>query len=247
MFEAVQILAWMNGFMDQRQIVNEETALAVVKLHIHLDPKLHSIKLTSSTQIMSNLEIKQLKKTSLVFVVKLKTEQNDEIVGESFCKVVRFNRKTRQSIPFPEWYCKKYSPFVGVPGHPGTEKENLPKIPENAFETVICPTYSDQDLNGHVNNSSYIRYCMDAATRASLSGHYDHYTKDMCLYPSLQWTISYVGESRANDQLNIFTWQKENRPEQIYFAMLIDGQKIIFHASATFGKDVNETRFFHKL
>jgi hypothetical protein len=88
---------------------------------------------------------------------------------------------------------------------------------------------------------------MDTATRASLSGHYDHYTEDMCLYPSLQWTISYVGESRAIDQLNIFTWQNINHPEHIHFAMVVNGQSIIFHASATFGNDPQKPKFFQKL
>ncbi|XP_048780722.1 uncharacterized protein LOC125683522 isoform X3 [Ostrea edulis] len=247
MFEAARILAFMKGFIDHENIVNEDAAIAVVKQHLHLDSKLHRLNLASLTEITSNLEIKQQKKSSLMFVVNLKNETTDEILGENYFKVVRISRKTRRSIPFPEWYQKKYSSFMGTPGHPGTEKEDLPKIPENAFKYTVFPGHSDEDVNGHLNQSSYIRFCMDAATRASLNGYYDHYTKDMCLYPSLQWTITYVGESLANDELNIFTWQSENCPEQIYFTMLVNGHKIIFHASTIFGKEADEPRFFRKL
>jgi acyl-CoA thioesterase FadM len=228
-------------------IIDEEAGLSVIKQQINLDPKVHSLSVKSPLKLKFESDIKQLKNTSVAFGVKLISETTDELLGENFIKVVRFNKQTRRSIPFPEWYHKKYSSAMGVPGYPGTEKEDLPKIPENAFEYITSATYSDEDMNGHVNQSSYIRFCMDAATRASLSGHYDHYTKDMCLYPSLQWTISYVGESHANDQLNIFTWQEKNCPEHIFFTMLINGKKTIFHAATTFGEDVKETRFFHKL
>ena len=68
------------------------------------------------------------------------------------------------------------------------------------------------DRNNHVNQSSYIKFCMDAATHASLSGHYVHFNEDMCLYAPLLWTISYVGECRANDELSIYTWQSESSP-----------------------------------
>ncbi|XP_048780726.2 uncharacterized protein LOC125683522 isoform X2 [Ostrea edulis] len=247
MFEAARFQALLNGFLDYKHMIDEDAALSIIKQQMSFDSKLHSLSLKSPMKLNVDCEIKQLKKTSMVLVVQLKNETTNEILGEDFLKVVRISRKTRRSISFPESYQKKYSSFMGTSGHPGTEKEDLPKIPQNAFEYIASPRYSDEDMNGHVNQSSYIRFCMDAATRASLNGYYDHYTKDMCLYPSLQWTISYVGESLANDQLNIFTWQRKNCPEQICFAVLVSERKIIFHASAIFGKDVNKTRVLHKL
>ncbi|XP_048780718.2 uncharacterized protein LOC125683521 [Ostrea edulis] len=247
MFEAAQLQVLLNGFLDYKHIIDEDAALSIIKQQISLDSKLRSLSLKSPIKLKFDSEIKQLKKTSVVSVVKLKNENTDEILGENVIKLVRIGRKTRRSIPFPEWFHEKYSSFIGTPGHPGTEKEELPKIPQNAFEYITSPGYSDVDMNRHVNQSSYIQFCMDAATHASLNGYYDHYTKDMCLYPSLQWTITYVGESLANDELNIFTWQSENCPEQICFAMLVNGQKIIFHASTIFGKEADEPRFHHKL
>ncbi|XP_061181551.1 uncharacterized protein LOC133190097 [Saccostrea echinata] len=246
MFEAARLAALLDGFLDYRRIIDEENALAIIKQQLNLDPKVHSVSLTSPMKLKFDHEFKQLKKTSIMFAVKLKNEATEEILGENFIKVVRINRKTRRSSSFPEYFYEKYAAFMNTPGHSGTEKEDLPEIPRHAYKYVVIPGHSDEDFNGHLNQSSFIRFCMDAATNASLKGYYEHYTSDMCLYPSLQWTISYVGESLAGDQLTIYTWQKEDTADNIRFAIVRNGNRI-FYASTVFGKNANEIRFWHKL
>ncbi|XP_062585930.1 uncharacterized protein LOC134247615 [Saccostrea cucullata] len=246
MFEAARLLSLLAGFVDYRKIVDEDHALAIIKQQLNLDPELQRASLTPAMKLNFDVELIQLKQTSFTIVTNLKNGTTGKILGENFMKIVRINRTTRRSSSFPEWFYKKYAAFMNIPGHPSTEKEELPEIPKNAYKYDVIPGHSDEDVNCHLNQSSYIRFCMDAATSASLNGYYEHYTRDMCLYPSIQWTISYVGESIAGDQLTIFTWQKEHTPDNIQFAIERNGN-LIFYASTIFGKIAKEKIHWHKL
>ncbi|XP_061181550.1 uncharacterized protein LOC133190096 [Saccostrea echinata] len=243
-FEDARVLAVTKGFTEGAN--DEENGLAFVKQQLILDPEIQNLSSTMQIKLKFDVELKQLKQTSFICAVKLKNEATGEILGENFMKVVRINRKTRRPSSFPEWFYKKHAVFMNAVGHPGTEKEDLPEIPKHAYKYVVVAGHSDEDTNGHLNQSSYIRFCMDAATNASLKGYYEHYTSDMCLYPSLQWTISYMGEGLAGDQLTIFTWQKEHSPDNIRFAIVRNGNQILY-ASTVFGKTAKEKRLWHKL
>ena len=48
----------------------------------------------------------------------------------------------------------------------------LPHLGETTERFVRTPTYSDYDINGHVNNTRYIGYLCDALGHEALDGHY---------------------------------------------------------------------------
>jgi acyl-CoA thioesterase FadM len=236
MFEGSRIITLYNGFLDFTKIDGREAGMVIVKQQIQLNPKLHEMTLNSKTSLQFHLKLLQVGKTSILYVIHFLDGDTKQVLGENYVKFVRMSRKTRRAIAFPEWFYEKYALYMNSSGHPALAKEILPEIPETAFKLVVVPNHSDTDRNNHVNQSSYIKFCMDVATHASLSGHYTHFTEDMCLYPSCQWVISYVGESNANDELHIYTWQQEGAIEHLYFSILLKG-RTIFHASTIFEKD----------
>ncbi|XP_048731121.1 uncharacterized protein LOC125648201 [Ostrea edulis] len=246
MFEASRIISLYNGFLHFTKIDGREAGMVIVKQKLKLNPKLHEMTLNSKTRLQFHLELLQVGRTSILYVIHFKDGNTKEVLGENHLKFVRMSRKTRRAIEFPDWFYETYAPYMNSSGHPALSKEILPEIPENAFKLVVVPNHSDTDRNNHVNQSSYIKFCMDVATHASLSGQYIHFTEDMCLYPSCQWVISYVGESMANDELHIYTWQQESAPEQLYFSILLKG-RTNFHASAIFEKEAKEIRIVSRI
>ena len=48
----------------------------------------------------------------------------------------------------------------------------LPHLGETTERFIRTPTYSDYDINGHVNNTRYIGYLCDALGHEALDGHY---------------------------------------------------------------------------
>ncbi|XP_062612977.1 uncharacterized protein LOC134274759 [Saccostrea cucullata] len=152
MFEAASLVALQSEFMD------EDNTLAFVKQQLNLDPKVHKVSFTSPRTFKVDFKLKQLKQTSFIFTIELKDETTEDILGENIIKMVRIDRKTRRLSLFPEWFYKKYAAFMNTPGHPGTEKEDLPEIPKNAVKYDVIPGHSDEDYNGHVNQSSYLRF-----------------------------------------------------------------------------------------
>lgn len=241
MFEAARILALYNGFIDFTKIDGREAALVIVKQQLKLIPKLHEKGMNVKFTMLFDLRLVEVGKTSVQFVVEFKDGNTREVYGENLIKMVRMSRKTRRPVTFPEWFYEKYDSYRNSYGSTqALPRDALPKIPDNAFKFDLIPRHSDSDRNNHVNQSSYIKFCMDAATHASLSGHYVHFNEDMCLYAPLLWTISYVGECRANDELSIYTWQSESSsPEHIEFSILLN-DRLIFHASTIFEKEAKK-------
>ncbi|XP_061181552.1 uncharacterized protein LOC133190098 [Saccostrea echinata] len=246
MFEAARIIALYNGFLNFTKIDGREAGMVIVKQQLKLSPKLHEMTLKSKTQLLFDMVLLEVGKTSILYRIQFKDGSTNEILGENFLKFVRMSRKTRRPMVFPDWFYELYASYMNSSGHPVLSKEPLPEIPDNAYKFVVVPNHSDTDRNNHVNQSSYIKFCMDVATKAALSGHYVHFSEDMCLYASLQWTISYVGESMANDELNIFTWQREYKPEHIYFSILLKGRPI-FHASTIFDEEAKGIRIASRI
>lgn len=248
MFEASRALALYNGFLDLAKIHHQDATLVIVRQQIKLNPKTHQIRLKSQSHLLFDMKLLEVGEKSLTYMTELKDGSTKETLGETLLKFVRISRKTRRSISFPEWFIKSLETHESPQKQQFRSKTALPEIPDNAFKFLVVPNYSDMDRNNHVNQSSYIKFCMDAATHASLSGHYVHFNDDMCLYAPLLWTISYVGESRANDELSIYTWQNESlSPEHIEFSILLN-DRLIFHASTIFEKEAKKVEFiFPKL
>lgn len=242
MFEAARIMAMYNGFIDFQKIDGREAGIVIVKQGLKLKANLHQKSLNSRFDILINTQLLQVGKTSLVFNMEFIDGTTKEVFGENIIKSVRMNRKTRRPMAFPDWFYEKYKSYTESTVPNVLTKQPLPEIPKNAFQFVVVPRHSDTDRNNHVNQSSYIKFCMDVATHASLSGYYAYYTQDMCLYAPLHWTISYVGECVANDNLHVYTWQDDDSaPSHIQFSILLK-DRVIFHASTIFDSEPKKRR-----
>ncbi|KAK7489487.1 hypothetical protein BaRGS_00019286 [Batillaria attramentaria] len=91
------------------------------------------------------------------------------------------------------------------------------QVPESAFAYRVTVPADDLDFNKHNNQSSYFRYCCDAAQ---------------------EMVGVFTGESNQGDLLCVSLWQQDDQPNRIRFVITRkEGiqQPIIFHGSMTFG------------
>ena len=242
MFEAARALAIKSGFLALGKYAERDITMVIVKQQIDLNPKVHELRLKKKFPMLFELKLLEVGKTSVLYVTEFKDGSTGEVLGQNFLKFVRMNSRTRRPFPFPEFFREAYGTNDMSVRSEVLPKRPLPEIPKTAYKSVVIARHSDMDRNNHVNQCSYIKFCMDHATHASISGYYAYYTQDMCLYAPLQWTISHVGECFANDELHIYTWQADACvPEHIEFAILMK-DNMILHASTIFDKEPKTRR-----
>ena len=234
MFEAAKILSLFNDFLDFRKMIGTDHALVQIKQSFRLNPKLYqTVKLFSKLHMRFHLQCLSIGKTSTTYEMRMFDGKTGDELVVNHLRFVRMNLKTRKSSVFPQFYYEKYARFVGKPTTPFLESRSVPEVPQSAHVFQLTVRSSDMDVNGHSNQSAYIKFCMDCATDAALKKYYRHFDSDMCMYTTTRWEMDYVGESIAGDVLVISTWQSENNTRNIHFCIRSNGRNI-FHASTFF-------------
>ena len=112
-----------------------------------------------------------------------------------------------------------------------------PQMPEKTFHYPITVVPSDMDMIFHTNQATYVRYALDCATVAALSGFYQKYYQDICFYKVKDVSVLYRGESFTGDKLMVSTWQDSHDLDCIHF-QIFKKSKPIFFSSITFYPDV---------
>lgn len=108
MFEASRALALYNGFLDLAKIYHQDETIVIAKQEIKLNPKVHQIRLKPQSHLLFDVKLLEVGERSITNVTELRDGSTKERLGETFLKFVRFSRKTRRSISFPEWYIKSF-------------------------------------------------------------------------------------------------------------------------------------------
>ena len=233
MFETARILSLYNGFLDFRRVKDNEHALVLRKQSFTLNPKLHqTISFFSKLHMKFNLRVLSIGKTSATYEMRMCDGTTGEELVVNYLRFVRINLTTRKSTKFPPFFFEKYARFEGKPTTQFLESRSAPLVSEAAHIFQLTVRSSDMDVNGHTNQSAYIKFCMDCATDAALKKYYRHFDSDMCMYTTTYWEIDYLGESMTGDVLDILTWQAKD-VRNIHFCIRLNGRNI-FHASTFF-------------
>ncbi|KAK0055866.1 hypothetical protein Bpfe_014735 [Biomphalaria pfeifferi] len=152
-------------------------------------------------------------------------------IATFYGKLVYVDRITKKSQALPEWYRRKYE--AAKSSRIVKFETAVPAIPQNRHQVSVTVTPSDTDYNGHNNQGSYVRFCMDAAETARQSQFLKGFTGDICLYPVVKLTACYKGETLAGDNLMTSVWQDDTSPSELNFA-IHKGTKLAFTACITF-------------
>ncbi|XP_033733156.1 uncharacterized protein LOC117322391 [Pecten maximus] len=222
------------GFYHNKDVGNETRRLFLGRQKLVFSPRLHSdISKIMDTNILVNATPGKVGKSSKTMNMKITDESGVMLIKGTFTAIL-FDTETKRAVPFPKWYVEKFNSTLSYDDNGHIQAKN--DVPSYAYKTQLKVRHSDMDSNMHVSNTEYLRYCMETATDASLSGYYNKYRRDMCWYPLLELDISYLAESRAGEMLDIYTWQDQNDIHFIYFAIHRDGTAIAV-AAFEFGFD----------
>ncbi|XP_069120103.1 uncharacterized protein [Argopecten irradians] len=118
-------------------------------------------------------------------------------------KAVNIDPETRRPAKLPTFVKDMFSNFVkhDIPIMSSRQEDIIP--PSDAFKTMTRTRPSDMDMNFHVNDAVYYKFCTDCATEAALAGHYRHYKDDMCWFPVLETKDSMETKHPTKQQVDM--------------------------------------------
>ena len=150
----------------------------------------------------------------------------------------------RERLTNKPWYIQddvkqKYKKYASK------EKTILSKPPKRPMETFvydILVRHSDHDIMFHVNQGTFISFCLECAAEASLSGFYSDFQGDMAWYHVKDASIIYLGEAFAGDLLKVISW--EGVDHSLHFEIHRDSD-VIVNCTLVFFQDIGHQP--HKL
>lgn len=208
----------------------------IIKQTMELKPILYRYTYKTPIRLRYILELMDVGKSSVIFHCNLYDADTGTWLGKNDLKFVQINTKTRRPLPFPDWFQKEFAHLSVSGKFLHLQRSILPETPESCFRWDVDLRHSDLDKNYHANQATYIKLCMDCATRAAKAGYFRFYKDDMCLFNVDRFTITYNGESFVNDKLELCCWQDEEDESKIFFSFIKNRKQIVF-AEFVFGRE----------
>ncbi|GFO31774.1 hypothetical protein PoB_005827900 [Plakobranchus ocellatus] len=236
MFEAGRSIPFFQGnFLDFNQLVSRNFGFFVLGGDYYFDSCLWEVtRKYHFFPYKIRLELINVGQTSLTIRQVLVNKLDSKEIATFYGKLVYVDKLARRPTALPYWHREKF-------GHLKKEMDGQAKImvdskkvvPEGAFQVETLVAASDTDHNGHTNQGSYVRFCLDAAETANKAGVLECVQGDICFYPILKMTVSYKGETYHGDRLITSVWPDDLSPPVLHFAIKRQG-KLVLTASITF-------------
>ena len=216
------------GFLDYAEI-DKEAPIFTVSSNMYIEPHFHSLVGSNSTpELVVNLSLGHIGKTSWNSIAVLHDLREGRDLVKTSIQYVLVDRGTRKPKLLPNWWIQKYKEAVA-------EKERLVvkplEKPDKCLEFDMKVTWSDIDNRKHTNYMSYSRFCLDAAMEATDKRYYSMFRDDILKYYMKGAEFRYTGESFANDQLRVYTWENVENPWKIHFDIHKINYSSIFQSS----------------
>jgi len=151
------------------------------------------------------------------------------------------------SVPFPNPPQRHVSSVL--PPTVGLRRFPTIKVPESSAAASFLTTirvryddmririhYADIDHNWHTTQSSYMVFALECAARAAAAGYYSRIRGDIAFYRALSWTCVHLGESFAEDELQVSTWEDVNNALLLHF-LVNRQQRRICYIEIEFGEN----------
>lgn len=243
MLQAARAALIREGDMFSLMKFNEDGILTfIVKQSIRLKSDLHRLNPRAKyLPIKFGASLTNVGNSSFSFTQTVTDGSTNNYLGKSVITMVAVDVVTRRSCALPVWFKEKYKDYISKEKK---IRDFFPDMPVGAFKQMLTTRYSDIDRNKHVNQSCYFEYCMNCATLAALGGHYKHFTSDLSLYPVLEIDLFYINECAANEDLDLYTWQDQEKDDQIYFTLMKADTKVL---NARFRFDKFKARDFQEV
>ncbi|GFR65087.1 hypothetical protein ElyMa_003647300 [Elysia marginata] len=235
-FEAGRAMPFYTGnFADWNILMSDNTAAFVVGGEYYFDLCVwDAVRKFNNFPYKVTIEVINVGKSSLTFRQVLINKLDNKELATHYLKVVVVDKVTRRPKAVPSWHRDKYRHVEATLDKRAEFVINTElNVPGGAFqaETLVQP--SDTDSNGHTNQASYVRFCLDAAECANRAGVLEYVQGDICIYPILKMSISYKGETKSGDRILTSVWQDKLSPQMLHFVSYCRG-KIVLATSITF-------------
>lgn len=233
MFEAGRMVPFYQGnFLEIENLRSENFGFYVLGGDYYFDPCLWEVaRKYNYFPYKISIELINRGDTSLTIRQILVNTLDGKEIASFYGKLVYVDKTAKKAQVLPYWHRMKYR-SVESPDRVRIDS-TLTQVPQDACRVKTLVTASDCDHNGHANQASYIRFCMDAAESANRRKLLKKFNRDICLYPILKISAAYRSETYIGDELTTCLWQDELSPLMIHFVFLRQ-EKIVFSASVSF-------------
>jgi acyl-CoA thioesterase FadM len=181
------------------------------------------------------LKLGYIGNSSLSTVATIIDRSTGAALAQNINHVALVSMQTRRPTPIPDWWKEKYSsavtdskplviPVMDVPTHlqMGMARYDM-KVP-----------WSEVDGYRHTSYLSYIRFCFDAATDATVKGCYTAFSGDFLNYRAKSIQALYKNECLANDMLTVVSWEAPDNPLKLNFSIQNVENSVVFQSSIEF-------------
>ncbi|XP_077993122.1 uncharacterized protein LOC144447089 [Glandiceps talaboti] len=222
---------YTKGFPRRYYPAKSHSNVVVKAQEIEVNPAFYS-DWGSYSELLSTIEIPRIGKGSFVMSNTTEWAKTKHALYKCSTLMVEFDLQTRKSTPFLENAVEKSKPFLSGQAPKFMNPLNY-KPSSNAYHYSFVVPPSDLDILLHVNNTNYLKYCMDCATFAARDRAYSIFIEDIQHYHVHTISMLYINESRLGDRLEVISWEDTDKPYILYF-VIMKGVQEIFHSIVEF-------------
>ena len=183
--------------------LSDNTAYMIVAQHFHVNIEMYTkARLFRPIEVISCLGY--MGKSSFSFILDFVDKESSSLLMRCDRHMVAIDRKTERPFVIPDSVRQSVSDYLT---RNKTSIPSPPPRPASFHQYEIKVRHSDLDLNYHVNNANFLKFCEDAAMEACISGFYPSYSGDISWYHVKDAYIRYQGECIAGDLLTVSSWE----------------------------------------
>ncbi|KAL3836672.1 hypothetical protein ACJMK2_022094 [Sinanodonta woodiana] len=239
-FEAVRYALFFNGFIKYYTLRDENHSIFMVGSLYEMFPAIHKLNAKKHWgplyPIRASMCVSHVGDTSLTLDIVLFDCTTEEKLASCLTKFVYVDLLTRKPGQLPSWMYMMTKNVDESSPRTMSKPQQL-NIPSDCFQFKVFAVFSDTDSNEHVNHSTYVRWCSDAASVAATTGNYSNFKMDIGSYSLEILEGYYIGELVVGDEAVVNTWQDENDYRKLYFAITKDSRRI-FNAQFVYLNDI---------
>ncbi|XP_033114744.1 uncharacterized protein LOC117115158 isoform X1 [Anneissia japonica] len=203
---------------DQLIIFFTNHTIYIRHLNANINKKLNTKELLLSQPIYGLFTVLYCGNSSMLFETKIILRSQRRCISTSQTQPVCVSRETRKPTPFPDSIKEifLYAAHATKPDIPPMLPG--PQSPEQrSYSQQFIIDETDLDSNGHTNNTIYIKFCFDVASKAITDGIFTHINHDMLNSKLSEFTVHFVGETREGDKVTFTVWQDLGNKRLLHF------------------------------
>ena len=161
-------------------------------------------------------------KKSFTAHLSLHNESCSEQLCSVFLQYVHVNPSTKQvmEIADPAW--------MNIIRDTAPSQVKPEPMPIRRFLSRLRPSHSDTDCLYQVNQSAYVRFCLDAAAAMVHGGHLWNFEGDLFAYRVRQVEVLYQKEALPGDELDVNCWEDTAVTDTLHFQITRSDMDVLY-------------------